>query len=261
MGRECFLARACPSASIRLPIPASTFKQWLADNPRGAADSVISGTRELAGQPTADTADIAGILFEWLNSDVKAEPLKTAQGSSAPKASAVAPCTENSSATYGRHLRHGTMPAFRYMCSHRVPSANQQDWFAYARGGELASLISGWFDLTVAGPQAAKVPPTTGLPKGLAGLRNRSCFCPTIPTNSTQRFPQVGRSSVWPAQVSRIRHGPHTAGSLHLLKSTLVNCDIRSSNSGPIPLGGQPSGASRRPQYRRLYGQRHQGRG
>ena len=28
---------------------------------------------------------------------------------------------------------------------------NQQDWFAYARVGELASLISGWFDLTTAG--------------------------------------------------------------------------------------------------------------
>ena len=30
---------------------------------------------------------------------------------------------------------------------------NQQDWFANARGGELASLISGWFDLTTAGPK------------------------------------------------------------------------------------------------------------
>jgi enolase-phosphatase E1 len=28
---------------------------------------------------------------------------------------------------------------------------NQQDWFANARGGELASLISGWFDLSTAG--------------------------------------------------------------------------------------------------------------
>jgi enolase-phosphatase E1 len=30
---------------------------------------------------------------------------------------------------------------------------NQQDWFTYARGGELASLISGYFDLTTAGPK------------------------------------------------------------------------------------------------------------
>jgi enolase-phosphatase E1 len=28
---------------------------------------------------------------------------------------------------------------------------NQQDWFATARGAELASLISGWFDLNTAG--------------------------------------------------------------------------------------------------------------
>ena len=129
-----------PTSSVREGLYGYTrqhLKQWLADNPRGAADSVISGTRELAGQPTADTADIAEILFEWLNSDVKAEPLKTAQGSSAPKASAVAPCTENSSATYGRHLRHGTMPAFRYMCSHRVPSAIN-------RIGSLTPVVASW---------------------------------------------------------------------------------------------------------------------
>jgi hypothetical protein len=28
---------------------------------------------------------------------------------------------------------------------------NQQDWFTFAWGGELASLITGWFDLTTAG--------------------------------------------------------------------------------------------------------------
>jgi len=30
---------------------------------------------------------------------------------------------------------------------------NQQDWFTFARGGELAALISGYFDLSSAGPK------------------------------------------------------------------------------------------------------------
>jgi enolase-phosphatase E1 len=49
---------------------------WLTDSLSGAADSVITRTRELAGRPDADATEIAEILRGWLDSDVKAEPLK-----------------------------------------------------------------------------------------------------------------------------------------------------------------------------------------
>ncbi len=127
--------------------------QWLADNPGGAADPVIVQTRELIGHPNAGPAEVAETLQGWLNSDVKAEPLKTAQGLI---------CAEG----FRRGELHGKffddVPAalatwYQSGIALYVFSSgsirNQQDWFANVRGGELASLISGWFDLATAGPK------------------------------------------------------------------------------------------------------------
>jgi enolase-phosphatase E1 len=127
--------------------------QWLADNPGGAADPVIAETRVLAGRPDASAAQVTEILCGWLNSDVKAEPLKAAQGQI---------CAEG----FRRGVLHGEffgdVPAALAawhdlgIALHVFSSGsvrNQQDWFANARGGELASLVSGWFDLTTAGPK------------------------------------------------------------------------------------------------------------
>ena len=125
--------------------------QWLSANLGGAADPVIAQTRELAGQADAGPAKVAEILCGWLDSDVKAAPLKAAQG---------LVCAEG--------FRTGELHGEFF---DDVPSAlaawhadgiqlyvyssgsvrNQQDWFAFARGGELSSLISGWFDLANAG--------------------------------------------------------------------------------------------------------------
>jgi enolase-phosphatase E1 len=72
-----------PSGSVRENLYGYTrqhLAQWLADSHDRAVESVISDTRQLAGRPDAEPAEIAEILGNWLNSDVKAEPLKTAQG-------------------------------------------------------------------------------------------------------------------------------------------------------------------------------------
>jgi enolase-phosphatase E1 len=143
-----------PTSSVREGLYGYTrqhLRQWLADNCGGAADSVIAGTRELAGRPDADAAEVAEILCGWLNSDMKAEPLKTAQGLI---------CAEGfrDGALHGEFF--GEVPpalatwrdigiALYVFSSGSV--RNQEGWFAHARGGELASLISGWFDLTTAG--------------------------------------------------------------------------------------------------------------
>ena len=143
-----------PTSSVREGLYGYTrqhLPQWLADNYSGAADSVISGTRELAGRPNADAAEVAEILCGWLNSDVKAEPLKTAQG-------LICAAGFRSGALHGEFYGdvppalaawHDTGISLYVFSSGSV--RNQQDWFAYARGGELASLITGWFDLTTAG--------------------------------------------------------------------------------------------------------------
>jgi enolase-phosphatase E1 len=143
-----------PTSSVRAGLYGYTRQhlgQWLADNIGGAADSVIAQTRELSRQPEAGPVEVAEILCEWLDSDVKAAPLKTAQG-------LVCAAGFRSGALHGEFF--GDVPpalaAWREagVALHIYSSGsvrNQQDWFAYARGGELASLISGWFDLANAG--------------------------------------------------------------------------------------------------------------
>ncbi|HEX4391270.1 MAG TPA: acireductone synthase, partial [Mycobacterium sp.] len=72
-----------PTSSVREGLYSYTRQhlvQWLADNVGGAADSVIAQTRELSAQPDAGPIEVAEILCEWLDSDVKAAPLKVAQG-------------------------------------------------------------------------------------------------------------------------------------------------------------------------------------
>ena len=53
---------------------------WLIAHQGGAADAVIAETRELSGRADAGAAEVAEILCGWLESDVKAAPLKVAQG-------------------------------------------------------------------------------------------------------------------------------------------------------------------------------------
>jgi len=125
--------------------------QWLSANPGGSADPVIAETRELSGRADAGPAEVAEILGGWLDSDVKAAPLKAAQG---------LVCAEG----FRNGELHGEFfddvpPALsawhakgiRLYVYSSGSVRNQQDWFAYARGGDLSSLISGWFDLANSG--------------------------------------------------------------------------------------------------------------
>ena len=148
-----------PTSSVREKLYDYTRQhlgQWLADNVGGAADPVIAETRLLAEQPDASPAEVTKILCDWLNSDIKAGPLKTAQG---------LVCAEGfrGGALRGEFFAdvpaalsawHDTGIALHVFSSGSV--RNQQDWFAKARGGELASLISGWFDLNTAGAKGER---------------------------------------------------------------------------------------------------------
>ena len=125
--------------------------QWLADNAGGPADSVIAQTREISEQRDAGPAEVAEILCGWLDSDVKAAPLKTAQG-------LVCAAGFRSGALHGEffddvpHALAAWRDAGVELHIYSSGSVrNQQDWFAYAHGGDLASLISSWFDLANAG--------------------------------------------------------------------------------------------------------------
>lgn len=143
-----------PTAAVREDLYGYTrqrLPEWLADNSSTAAAPILAATRDLAGRPDADPAEIAGILREWLDTDVKAEPLKTAQGLI---------CAEGfrSGALHGEFFPdvppalaawHAAGLALYVYSSGSI--RNQRDWFAFARDGSLSELISGYFDLSTAG--------------------------------------------------------------------------------------------------------------
>lgn len=145
-----------PTESVRTDLygyTAARLPAWLAENTGGAADSVITTTRELAGEPEADTDRVAEILRGWLESDVKAEPLKAAQG---------AICAQGfrTGALHGRFfpdvapaLAAWHAAGIRLHIYSSGSARNQRDWFTYADGGDYSALITHYYDLTTAGPK------------------------------------------------------------------------------------------------------------
>lgn len=145
-----------PTDAVRTDLYGYTsahLRAWLSENTDGTADSVIVATRELAGEANAGTDRIAEILRGWLESDVKAEPLKTAQG---------AICAQGfrAGALHGRFF-DDVAPALKawhdagtklYVYS-SGSERNQRDWFAFADAGDLSGLIVDHFDLVTAGPK------------------------------------------------------------------------------------------------------------
>ncbi|WP_327139507.1 acireductone synthase [Nocardia sp. NBC_01327] len=145
-----------PTSSVREELYGYTRDRlpgWLAENQGGAADSILADTRALADRPDAGTDEVAQILIGWLNSDVKAEPLKAAQGII---------CAEGfrNGALFGEFfpdvppvLRAWRARGLELYIYSSGSVRNQKDWFEFARGGDLSPLVSGHFDLTTAGPK------------------------------------------------------------------------------------------------------------
>ncbi|MFD3742871.1 acireductone synthase [Nocardia sp. NPDC058633] len=145
-----------PTDAVRTDLygyTAAHLPAWLSENTDGTADSVITATRELAGEPDAGPDRIAEILRGWLASDVKAEPLKTAQG---------AICAQGfrAGALRGRFF-DDVAPALKawhaggfglYVYS-SGSERNQRDWFTFADAGDLSDLIIDHFDLVNTGPK------------------------------------------------------------------------------------------------------------
>lgn len=145
-----------PTSSVREELYGYTrdrLPQWLAEHQNDAGAPIIKATRVQAGRPDADAAEVAAILIDWLNTDVKSEPLKAAQGII---------CAEGfrNGSLFGEFfpdvppvLRAWRAAGLELYIYSSGSVRNQKDWFAFARGGDLSPLISGHFDLSTAGPK------------------------------------------------------------------------------------------------------------
>jgi enolase-phosphatase E1 len=128
--------------------------RWLDENRCGDAASVIAQTRALSKRPDADTAEVAEILCRWLDLDLKAAPLKTAQG-------LVCGQGFRDGALHGEFFADAQLALTSWrdagLALYVYSSGsvrNQQDWFTSARGADLASLVDDWFDLINAGDKS-----------------------------------------------------------------------------------------------------------
>ncbi|NNH69038.1 acireductone synthase [Nocardia uniformis] len=145
-----------PTSSVREDLYGYTrdrLPDWLAENQGGAADSIIEATRELADRPEAGPAEVAVILIEWLNTDVKAEPLKAAQGIICAEGFRQGALHGEFFADVAPALREWQSEGLELYIYSSGSVRNQQDWFEFARGGDLSPLINGYFDLSSAGPK------------------------------------------------------------------------------------------------------------
>lgn len=145
-----------PTSAVREDLYGYTraqLPQWVAENATGAAAPIITGTRALAGRPDADPAEVAAILCDWLNADVKAAPLKAAQGMISHEGFRTGALHGEFFPDVAPMLRRWRALDVHVYVYSSGSVRNQRDWFGYARGGELASLITHYFDLATAGPK------------------------------------------------------------------------------------------------------------
>ena len=139
--------RLFPLAMRRLP-------GWFAAN-RGhpEAEAILEETRRLCGRPEASPDELVAVLVSWASQDVKAPPLKSAQGLIWREAFAAGELTAHfypdvppSLRTWGHHgLR-------MYVFSSGSVTA-QREWFDHCPGGSLLGYLSGHFDTRNAGPK------------------------------------------------------------------------------------------------------------
>jgi enolase-phosphatase E1 len=138
------------------PYSSARFASWI--DGHGADPDVaraVAQTRELIGDPAADTDRIVAKLVGWLAADQKVTPLKTLQGK----------IWEHGFAT-GELVSHlypdviGALRAWKaaghelYVFSSGSVSA-QRAWFERSPEGDLRPLFSGHFDTENAGPKRA----------------------------------------------------------------------------------------------------------
>jgi enolase-phosphatase E1 len=136
-----------PLANDRLP-------GWLAAaSDSDEARAILAETRKLAGLPRASTAELAGILIGWARQDVKAPPLKDAQGMIWQQALAAGDLTAQFYPDVAPALRAWHHRRLRIFIYSSGSAAAQRAWFDHGPGGSLLPYLSGHFDTRNAGPK------------------------------------------------------------------------------------------------------------
>lgn len=128
---------------------------WLrdhADDPDVAA--AIDATREAAGLAAdASISDVAEVHRAWMRDDVKATPLKTVQGQIWAAGFATGDLTAHFFDDVAPQLRAWHDRGLQLAVYSSGSVAVQEPWFRSSPSGDLAELMSAYFDTVNAGPK------------------------------------------------------------------------------------------------------------
>lgn len=126
------------------------------DDPEVAG--AVAATIADGGLPAdAGVDEVVGVLHQWMDGDVKAVPLKTLQGQIWAAGFAAGDLTPHFFDDVAPALRawHAAGITLAVFSSGSV--ASQKPWFGHAPGGDLAELMSGFFDPVAAAPKRERV--------------------------------------------------------------------------------------------------------
>lgn len=137
---------------VLFPYARARIGQWFHDH-RGMrqADQLIAETRLLLNDAKLDEQGTVAALTAWSDDDVKAAPLKTLQAwiwsAGYANGDLRGHLYDEVPAVLRRWKQDG---AALFVYSSGAIQA-QRDWFAHTAYGDLSTLLTGFFDLTVAG--------------------------------------------------------------------------------------------------------------
>lgn len=150
---------------------------WISDHGDDpVVQDAVADVRREGGLPDdAPVDELVRVLHGWMDSDVKATPLKTLQGQIWADGFAAGDLLASHFADVAPALRAWHESGVRLAVFSSGSVASQRPWFRHTEFGDLSVLIDDWFDTVNAGPkrEAAsyrRIADALGIPAGLVFL-------------------------------------------------------------------------------------------
>ena len=117
------------------------------------ARAVADVRRDAGLADDAPGEDVVRVLHEWMDSDVKATPLKALQGQIWAEGFASGDLTSQFFPDVAPALRAWHESGVRLAVFSSGSVASQRPWFRHSDAGDLSGLVGDWFDTVNAGPK------------------------------------------------------------------------------------------------------------
>ena len=129
---------------VLFPYSRQRLDQWIERN---------ASTAELIGRKDLSDTELAETLRAWIDEDRKAAPLKTIQGEIWAEGYAAGDLQSHLFGDVAPALTAWHQRGLKLFIYSSGSTKAQQSWFGNSPAGDLTTLLSGYFDITNAGPK------------------------------------------------------------------------------------------------------------